>query len=366
MSGPPIHETKSGRPDRHAAAAAEPGPGPLLLKYLRRHYHLLILPVAVILTGTVFYRFAEGISLLDAFYMTSITVTTVGFREVTDLSAIGKLFTVALAFVGISTFFVAATQVGLDMVAGAARREQARRERRVERMKDHFIVCGYGRMGRVIVQRLREEGVRPVVVDSDPSMIESLRHDGIDAVMGDATADDTLERAGVVGARGLTTLLAEDSTNVFVTLTARELNPKLFILARANAEEAVPKLYRAGASKVINPYDSAGKRIAQTLMRPAVDDFIEVFTAPGGVRIAVEQIEVEFLSAIAGKALRDTEIRGKANAIVVAIRKPGDEMKFNPSPDTVVEAGDVLVAIADSGTMSALAEMARGPAEFAR
>jgi voltage-gated potassium channel len=326
---------------------------------VRRNYFIL-LSVAVVGIGTLGYRLIEGLSWLDAFYMTCITVSTVGFREVQELSAVGKLFTVALIVAGLSTVVVAVGQIGQDMIALTARRYKERMEKQVEALSGHYILCGYGRMGRVIARHLQSEKVPFVVVDHTPELVEAIREEKLLAIEGDATSDETLERAGVRRAKGLVTVLSKDAENVFVVLTASQLNPSLYILARANNDDAIPKLIRAGANAVINPYESAGARIAQTLLRPAVTDFMQVVTSREGLDILVEQIEIQPESQLAGRTLRESNLRQVANAMVVAIRKGrSGEMLFNPESSALMEAGDTLIAIASKQALDRLAEMAR-------
>lgn len=215
-------------------------------------------------------------------------------------------------------------------------------------------------MGRVIAEHLRQERVDFVVVDNRLEIVEMIWDSGGYAVCGDATADATLEKAGIHQAKGLVTVLSKDAENVFVVLTASQLNPKLVILTRANNEEAIPKLYRAGATTVINPYESAGARIAQSLLRPAVTDFMRIMSGTGSLEVGVEQVEVQDGSALAGVSLRDSNIRQTTNAMIVAIRKAAkQQMLFNPDPGTLLETDDILIAIGTKDALDKLAELAR-------
>jgi voltage-gated potassium channel len=327
---------------------------------VRKNFRFVVWPALIIVVGTLGYRIIEGFTLLDSLYMTCITITTVGFREVESLSATGKLFTIALIFAGLSTVAVAASQIGQDMIAMTSQRHRLRMEKQIAKLTNHYIVCGFGRMGRVIAEHLRREGVDHVIVDHTPEIVGLVREEGGFALEGDSTSDETLEKAGVTRARGLVSVLAKDAENVFVVLTARQLNPDLVILARANNDDAIPKLYRAGASVVINPYESAGARIVQTLIRPVVTDFMQVASPGKGVEVVVEQIEVQNGSPLAGKSLRQSEIRRVANAMVVGIRKAESaQMKLNPDGDEVILPGDILVVIAHKGSLDALADLAR-------
>lgn len=331
------------------------------LKYCHRNI-FIPLSFLVIISGTVGYRIIEGYTWLDAFYMTCITVATVGFREVRELSPVGKLFTVGLIVAGLSTVVIAATRIGEDMITLTTLKRRERMEKRNRELKNHYILCGYGRMGRVIADHLRQEGVEFVVVDNRADIAETIWESGGHAVVGDATADETLERAGIHSARGLVTVLSKDAENVFVVLTASQLNPNLVIVARANNDEAIPKLYRAGATTVINPYESAGARIAQTVLRPAVTDFMQVVSGKMGLEVGIEQVEIQAGSPLAGSSLRDSNLRQMTNAMIVAIRKASrQQMLFNPDPSTVLEQEDILIAIGSKEALDKLAELARTP-----
>jgi voltage-gated potassium channel len=330
-----------------------------MLGYLRRNSIVFSMPLIVMIIGTLGYHFLQGLSVIDAIYMTAMTITTVGYREVGgEPGDTVKVFTIFMMFAGISTVLLAAGKIGQDAIVAATRKRQQQFERQVKRMQDHYILCGYGRMGRVIAQHLKEADARFVVVDADARIAEDLREQGIPVIHGDAASDDVLEQAAITRAKGFVSVLSTDALNVFAALTARQMNPSLFILTRANNEDAVPKLYRAGASKVVNPYDSAGSRIAEMLLRPVVYDFMQIFSA-GGQRISIEEIQVQAGSRIAGKALRDSDIRKHTNAIIVAVKTGDERMKFNPSGEEIVKAGDILVAIAEQHELDTLADMAK-------
>jgi voltage-gated potassium channel len=332
-----------------------------LLTAVRRNSHLFVLTLLVLLGGTAGYMIIERMNLLDAFYMTCITITTVGYREVVEPSAAGKLFTILLIFLGLGTIFLVLMEIGREFISAAAMRRVKMTEQRVAALEGHYILCGYGRMGRVVADHLRHAGATFVVVDNKEELVEQIKEGGCHTVLGDATLDDTLERAGVRNARGLVSVLSKDADNVFVTLTARELNPAVFILTRANNDDAISKLYRSGASKVVNPYESAGTRIAQTLLRPVVGDFMELFSTEEGVSISLEEVHVMPGSRLAGKSLRESDIRARTSAVIVAIKKAGEaKLKINPTGDEVVDADDMLVAIADTEGLNALADLARG------
>lgn len=331
-----------------------------MIRYLRRNYYVFGLPIAVVLLGTAGYNLIEHVSLLDAFYMTCITISTVGFKEVVELSPAGKIFTIFMIFAGLTTVAITASRLGQDIVTAALHQQRIRMEHLIARLRDHYILCGYGRMGRVIAANLTAAKCKFVIVDKNAQMIGELLEEGHFAISGDATADEVLDKAGVKFARGLVTVLTTEAENVFVVLTARGLNPNLFVVARANNDDAVSKMYRAGANKVVNPYDSAGARIAQTLMRPSVVDYMEIISLNPNLSISMEEVEVEAGSRIADKPLRETDIRKETNAIVIAIRRHGTgEMLFNPSGAEIAHPGDLLVALTEISSLESLTRMAK-------
>ena len=331
----------------------------MVLRYIRRNYPLFVIPLAILLTGTLGYHFIERCNLLDSLYMTVITVATVGYREVVDLSPAGKVFTMLLIVVGFGTMLVAAVRLAEDAFAAAALRYRMRMDKQIARLSGHFIICGYGRMGRVVAEHLDTARTPYVIVERSSDDATAERESGHLVVEGDARDDAVLERAGIRNARGLVAVLASDADNVFVVLSARQFNPQLVILARAFSEESMPKLIQAGATKVINPYESAGARIAHALLKPVAGDFLEVFSTERGIQISIEEVVVQPKAEIAGKSLRESEIRRRTNAIIVAVKKTDGQMRFNPSGDEVLDPGDVLVAIADAESLLALAGMAR-------
>jgi len=329
------------------------------LNYFQHNNALLLLPILILIIGTFGYHLIEKANYLDSFYMTAITISTVGFREIVDLTPAGKVFTVLLIFAGLTAVAIVAARLGEDIISAAALNKILRMEKHISRMKDHYILCGYGGIGRVILRHFSRAGAPCVIIDSSPATCAMLRDQGHSVVEGDATTDEVLERASIKHARGLITVLASDADNVFVVLSARQLNPNLVILARAFAEESIVKLYHAGATKVINPFENAGARIAHAMMHPVAEEFVETFATERGIKISIEEVVVQASSPIVGKTLRETEIRSRANAIVVAMKKAATgEMRFNPSGDDVIDSGDILVAITDEESLSTLARMA--------
>lgn len=310
----------------------------------------LMLLLLVILMGTLGYYFLEGWPLLDGFYMTIITIFTVGFREVRVLTPGGKIFTVFIILGGVGTLIYTFTRLG-DMVFGGGMSKYFWRksmEKRISRLKDHFIVCGHGRMGRTVVERLNEEKVSFVVIENQESEIQATAEsENILYIHGDATQEDVLIQAGIKQARALAALLPTDADNLYLTFTAKLINPALFVLAKALEDEGEKKILQIGANKIVSPYKLGGLKIAQGLLRPALVDFIDLIIRRQELSLIMEEIVVPKKAKLAGHSLAESQVRQNANVIVVAIKKPGQEIVFNPSPNIQIQAGDTLLVLGD-------------------
>jgi voltage-gated potassium channel len=330
----------------------------------RRLLAPLLVVAALLVVGSAGYRLIEGWPLLDALYMTVITITTVGFMEVRPLGGAGRAFTMALALGGVFTAFYAAMEFIRVMVTGEIRSVLGRQrmESRLEKLSAHLVICGFGRMGRLVAEEFSAAGLDFVVIDREPKALEgfALAH-GIPLV-GDATADDVLRRAGVERARALVTAAASDADNLFVTLSARLLSDSLLIVARAEGEGAEVKLRRAGASRVVSPYNIGGHRVAQAVLRPNAMDFIELATRSEHLELQIEEIEMRPASSLVGRSLKASPIRSELGIIIVAIKKPGAKMQFNPVPESLLEAGDLLITLGHRQQLDRLESMARGGA----
>lgn len=302
---------------------------------------------AVILSGTLGYMVIEGWGAWDAFYMAVITVTTVGYREVHDLSFFGQVWTVLLLFSGVGSALYVFTLLATVVVEGGL--DQRLRKRRQARMlttlEDHFIVCGYGRIGSIIAAQLRQQNVGFVVIERDPARLQAAMMDGLLAVQADASHEDVLKRVGIEKARGLIAAVGTDAENVYTVLSARVLRPDLFIVGRAEGEDASRKLLRAGANRVVSPYQIGAVQMAQTAIRPAVVDFMTLATSSDNLELAMEEITVEKGSSLVEKSLLDANLRQRFGVIVVAIQRQDRHMDFNPEPDTAIFAGDKLVVL---------------------
>lgn len=316
----------------------------------------VILFVMVAAAGTAGYMLIEGWSAWDAFYMTMISVTTVGYREVGPLSWAGQAWTVVVLLGGVSTLFYTAFIVMAELVEGTLHhRFSARRlNRMLDQITNHFIICGYGRIGGVIADEFRRQGIPFVVVDKDPQRVALAAERGGLAVEADASSEDELRRVGIERARGLIAAVGTDAENVYTVLTARVLRPELFIIARIESEDAEPKLRRAGADRVLSPYQLGGVQMAATALRPAVVDFMRLATSSERLDLAAEQIEIKSTARFAGVSIRDANLRQDFGVIVVAIKRAAGHMEFNPAPESVIGGGDQLVALGHPDQLKAL------------
>jgi voltage-gated potassium channel len=313
------------------------------------------LGLLVLLIGTTGYVVIERMEPFDALYMTAITVTTIGFKEVAPLSDAGRVFTIVMAFIGIGVILLIASELAHAVVDADLRRlfGLRRDSTMLKRLTDHIVVCGYGRMGRAVVDVLRERKVAFVVVETDPERCRDLEDQRIHVVQGDATKQNVLEAARVPNARTLIACLADDAHNVFSILLTRQLQPKIQIIARAVEEGSEERLGLAGADRVINPYRLGGVRLAFTALKPSVMDFIEASLPGTEMELELAEIRVLPSSELAGKTLAGAEVRKRFGLIVVALMH-GDHSTFNPGPDQQIEAGDIVVALGPTGALEAM------------
>lgn len=296
-------------------------------------------------TGTVGYSIIEGWYWLDGLYMTFITLTTIGFAEVKTLSYPGRVFTIFIGLVGIGAVAFIATRAAQLLLASELISKR-HMNKRISQLHDHYIICGYGRIGRRVALDLRRAGKPFVVVEVSPAKVERIIEDDLLYVQGNAENEDVLEEAGIGIAKGLILTLPDDSSNVFVTLTARELNPTIFVIARTDTHQNERKLRRAGANKVVAAYEIGADRIAQVILRPHVDRFVEDVLKSEGLDLIMEEVDVREGSLIANRTLAESNFRQKFNTIVVAILdSETDRMQFNPSASSVIKAGDTLIVL---------------------
>lgn len=309
----------------------------------------LTLLVLVIGGGTAGYMVVEEWGFLDAFYMTVLTISTVGYGEVHPLSVTGKFLSILIILLGVGSVGFAVGTAGKLMLEDRIRAVLGRRSMKsIQKLHNHYIICGFGRMGRIICEELREKGIPLVVLENEDVVIQEIERLGYPYMKADATSDEELITAGIERAAGLVSVVTDDAQNVFIVLTARGLNPKLNIVARSAAEESIKKLVRAGANKVISPYFLGGHRIAQAIMRPTVLDFLENIVQNKTMDLVLEEIRIAPRSRLVGTTLATSGLRKDFNIIILAIKSITGAMSFNPSFDTEIKAGDTLVILGHS------------------
>ncbi len=322
---------------------------------LGRMWKPLFLVLSLILVGILGFHTIEGWPLLDCLYMTVITIFTVGFKEVRELSPLGRIFTMFIILGGVGTAILAFTKIGEVIYEGGINKFWRRKkmERNLANLKDHYIICGQGRMGQIVRERLEEEELPFVVIDNNEQKLEEIiAGNKCLYIKGDATQEEVLIKAGIKKAKGLAALLPTDADNLYLVLTVRLLNPSLFVLSKAMDEEAEKKILQIGANRVVSPYKLSGLKIAQGLIRPTLVDFMDLIIRRRELSLAMEELTVSPQSKIVNRNLRKCDIRNKANIIVVAIKKPGEDIVFNPSPDVMIEAGDTLLVLGSRENIS--------------
>jgi len=311
--------------------------------------------VAVLCFGTIGYMVIEDATFLDALYMTTITVTTIGFSEVFPLTLAGQLFTIFMAFAGIGVILLVGTEVGRVVLEGdIGQLLGIRRDLKViKRLSDHIVVCGYGRMGSAVVDVLRSRKVAFVVVERDKDKCARMATERIPVISGDATVESVQRAANITSARAFLACLADDAHNVFAILLARQLNPSVNIIARAVFDEAEERLSMAGADKVINPYRLGGTRLALTALTPTVMDFVEASLTGSAVDLELAEIEIHDHSDLIGKTVAGADIRRRFGVLIVALKRGGKSI-FNPGPDELINEGDVLVTLGPRSNLLSL------------
>jgi voltage-gated potassium channel len=327
--------------------------------YLRQTLISIALSVVLMGIGSAGYMAIEGWNFMDAFYMTVITMATVGYGEVHTVSFKGRIFTVVLILLGVGFFLYVAGNIIQFLVEGRIRLVLGRRklDTQINKLKGHYIICGYGRIGRVLARFLIARYIDVVVIERDPHRIAKMDEDGILYLIGEATDEAVLERAGIQRAKGIVTAVATDADNVFLVLIAKQLNPNLFIVARAGQNTAKKTLLSAGASKVISPYDLGARRMAHAILRPTVIRFLEMAFADDSVDIQIEEIRVGPNSRLVGLTMKDSGIRQNYDLMIMVIRKPDGTMTFNPKADTVIEADDVMVVVGAAKSIKQLEQV---------
>lgn len=331
---------------------------------LARRFTYLFLAITLVLAmGTAGFTLIEGYPVFDAFYMTLTTITTVGYAEIHPLDRAGRIFNTFIIIFGVSTIFVAVgamtqTIIELEFADVLSKR---RNKRMIDQLHNHYIVCGFGRVGRGAAAELQRAGEPFVVIDRNPERMERAASAGMLAIQADSTRDQTLREAGIERAKGLISALATDADNLFVILSAKGLNPKLYVVTRAAEEGADEKMRRAGADAVLAPYAIAGLRMAQSLLRPHVMQFLDLTTKNIGLDVDIEQIPVSETSEVVSRSIRDLQIRRELGVIVLAIRKRDGQMLFNPPAETVILGGDCLIVMGKPENLHRLEGLVAGP-----
>lgn len=309
-------------------------------------YSLLML-IGIIAFGTCGYYLVEHMPLFEAFYMTIITMSTVGFAEVIPLSQSGRIITVIIIILGISAGAYTIGMLVRALVEGELVQifGRIKVQKQVSGLKQHFIICGFGRIGRIICDELAADNVNFVVIEQDPLVIEQIEARKYLYLNMDATTEEALLQGGIMQAKGVVTAVNSDAKNVFITMTAKSLRPDVFILARATEEQNENKLFRAGANRVVSPYLIGGRRIAQMLKKPTVVDFVDIAMMGTHLGLMMEEATIGEKSSLIGKSLIDSNLRRDYGVIIVAIKKVSGEMVFNPMPSETLEGGDVIVVL---------------------
>ena len=313
----------------------------------------------LLLVGTTGFVLIEGFSWFDGFYMTLTTMTTVGYAEIRPLSHAGRVFNSFLIAFGVGAMFVAIgamtqTIINFELQDRYGKR---RKKRMIDQLHDHFIICGFGRVGRNAAYEFQRASVPFLVIDRSEQRIEKATSSGMLGIVADATRDDSLREAGVLRARGLVAALPSDAENLYIILSARALNPKLTVVTRATEEEAEEKLRRAGADTVFTPYSITGRHLADSLLRPHVVGFMDFGRSNIGPEVRMEQVCVTPNAELTRKTFGQLLELRRSGVIVLAIRKKGGETTFNPPPEFQISAGDFLIVIGERSNLQRLEEI---------
>lgn len=330
----------------------------LMSEVSRKVLFLLSGFILILMGGTLGYMYLEQYELTDALYLTIITVATVGYGDMVPHHAGGKLLTVILVLVGVSFVMYMFSKIVEAMVEGGLREILGKRQmkKQLENLKNHYIVCGHGRIGSVICKTLQDNNKPFVVIENNPEEIQAILAENYVVIEGEASQDNILLQAGIKRAIALISVVSSDADNVFITLTAKGLNPQIKVLCRSSGEKGTEtKLRRAGADTVISPYFIGGTKMAQALLRPNVTDFIDLTMYTRDMTLRLDEILITAKASISGQTLMASNLRKKYDIIVIGIKRTGEPMLFNPKPDNILLAGDILIVIGKDDQISALA-----------
>lgn len=319
----------------------------------------------VIIVGSVGFMVIEKASFLDAFYMTMITISTVGYSEVFPLSQAGEMFTIGLIVVGVGTlFYTAAAALETAFENLTDRRGQTRIMRKISELRDHYIVCGFGRVGGAVWELMTARGADVVVIESSAEIVEAALAAGALVLEKDATHNEALEEAGIHRARGLIACTTADSDNLVIVLSAKALRPDLLVIARVAESESERKLYLAGADRVVAPQRVGAHRIASMALQPELDDFIDLVVQSGHVEFRVQQMQVVSDCPLVGMSLREAGIRQRSGAMILAVEDRSRKLYLNPDPELVIESGQTMVGVGTNDQLQKLSVLMRGLSEM--
>jgi voltage-gated potassium channel len=316
----------------------------------------IIFILLLFIGGTAGYSTIEGWSLFDSFYMTIITLSTTGFKEFKPLSGIGRFFTIILIIFGISFLFYALGKINIALFEEQIFRK-GKMQKEIDKLKNHYIICGYGRMGEKIASELFSRKKSFIIIEKDNDHVKNIKDRKFLVIQGDATEDDVLISAGINSAQGMVAVLSNDVANVFATLTARGLNSKLKIITRADEDSSRQKLIKAGADRVVLPYEIGGFRITQALLKPTVVDYMDELFSLTDLGLQIDEIKISEKSKLIGKTLADSGIRGKLNVIILSIYRKNGDLIYNPTSDSKINNGDTLVVIGEISELKTLEEI---------
>lgn len=307
----------------------------------------------------------EGWTPLEAFYMTAISLTTVGFGEVRPLSDSGRLFTVALILIGVGSVAYGFTNVSEYLLTAGVgvRLWRQRMLREISKLDNHIIVVGYGRVGQNAAQTLKESGRQFVIVENDPELAQSIREAGLTVVEGDATKDEIVKEAGIERAWGIVVCTGSDPDNLFIVLSARTLNPELRIVARSSDAANDVKMRRAGADRVVSPHHIGGRHMVNLMIRPTVSEFMDVVTLDSGLELWLEELTISPNSSLAGKTVVETDMRRRTGVTLVALMRRETGMTLTPDADTRLQAGDELILLGTREQLAAVEKLTNSNGE---
>ena len=336
--------------------------------YTLRHFKLALTAFFVTLAvGTVLFALVLHESVLESIYRSTVTVSLTGI-DTKPANSGGEVVTIVLILAGMAIYGYLASSI-VELIAHGVltgTMSERRRRRVIDRISDHYIICGFGRVGRQVVDELRDAGAEFVVLDFNPEALEAARQRGVPYLEGSGTKDEDLDAAGLDRARGLVACSDSDVDNLYITVSARAVRPDLQIVARASTEDAASKMLRAGADRVVQPYASAGQEMAKLMLKPQVSAFLDIVSRHGGPDLRFEEIEITRTCPQAGRTIRDTRVRHETGALIVALRKANGSFDTTPDPDATLDIGDVLIAVGTEQELRALEELFASSEALAR